>query len=90
MTKLKIHDLDTFAATYPHLVKTIIRPDSRKILRALRDGWEINGIDIVDGDDEKDKTCIEETYEEATDRLIKSTEEKHETPNFMKKQVKHG
>lgn len=47
---IKVHDMVQFENEYPHLVETV--PNKRKILAALKQGWPINGVEVIEGDDD--------------------------------------
>ena len=54
MPKYQAKDLEAFAKEHPHLVRTVIQLDKRKINSALRDGWKVPGLIITEGEDEEE------------------------------------
>jgi len=88
MPKIHITNPEQFAKDYPHLVRTKIEPDVRKIKSALRDGWKVDGVELVEGaDEEADEGAPEKAPGDAEEvpTFIRGAQKPLEAPQSEKK-----
>jgi len=84
MRILKFDDELAFAKEYPHLVKTIIKPNKRLIFASLDMGWPLVGVRVIEGTEEEGDDIAEDSPIEQPKQPEK-VEAKPEIPTFLRK-----